>query len=169
MDKICNVCNTAKPLTDFRNRNQCKTCENKHRYERKKLQRMDPLYDKKCKEYDVKRKRKKERECPLTYFKQLMRQSVRKAFKRRGYSKKTKTYTILGEEWDVVKLYFESLFSTGMSWDNYGLWEIDHITPLSTSNTDDEVIKLCHYKNLQPLWKEDNLKKGDIYNYEKNN
>jgi len=116
-----------------------------------------------CKKYDVIRKRKKERECSLTYFKQLMRQSVRKAFKRRGYGKKTKTYIILGEEWEVVKLYFESLFSNGMSWDNYGLWEIDHIIPLSTSNTEDEVIKLCHYKNLQPLWKKDNLKKGDIY------
>lgn len=161
MSKSCIKCNEIKPQSEYRNRNTCKTCENKERYERKKLQRIDPEYDKKCKKYDVIRKRKKERECSLTCFKQLMRQSVRKSFKRKGYGKKTKTYAILGEEWEFVKLYFESLFCDGMSWDNYGLWEIDHIIPLSTANTEDEVIRLCHYKNLQPLWKEDNLKKGD--------
>jgi len=160
MSKICNVCNLQKDQSEYRNRNTCKTCENKERYKRKKLQRLDPEYDKKCREYDVLRKRKKERQCPITNFKQLIRQSVRKSFKRRGYSKKTKTYMILGEEWNVVKTHFESLFQPGMSWDNYGLWHIDHIKPLSLANTEDEVIGLCHYKNLQPLWKEDNLKKG---------
>ena len=39
--------------------------------------------------------------------------------------------------------------------------EADHIKPLSLATTEDEVIRLCHYKNLQPLWKIDNLKKGD--------
>ena len=163
MPKCCIKCNETKSQSEFRNRNTCKTCENKDRYQRKKVQRLDLEYDKMCKKYDVIRKRKKERECSLTYFKQLMRQSVRKAFKRRGYGKKTKTYIILGEEWDVVKLYFESLFSNGMSWDNYGLWEIDHIIPLSTSNTEEEVIKLCQYKNLQPLGKQDNFTTGDSY------
>lgn len=163
MTKICNVCNSTKDQSEFRNRNTCKTCENKERYKRKKLQRLNPDYDKKCKEYDVQRKRKKERECSLTNFKQLIRQSVRKSFKRRGYSKKTKTYSILGEEWSNVKLHFESLFQPGMSWDNYGQWEIDHIVPLSIATTEDEVIRLCYYKNLQPLWKEDNLNKSNIY------
>ena len=161
--KTCVSCNENKIQTEFRNRNTCKTCENKHRYERKKLQRMDPLYDKKCKEYDVKRKRKKERECPLTNFKQIIRQAVRKSFKRNGYTKKSKTHLILGNDWGVVKLHFESLFQPGMSWDNYGLWEIDHIKPLSLASTEDEVVNLCEYKNLQPLWKEDNNKKGDDY------
>jgi hypothetical protein len=121
---------------------------------------MDPLYDKKCKEYDVKRKRKKERECPLTNFKQIIRQAVRKSFKRNGYTKKSKTHLILGDDWNVVKLHFESLFQPGMSWDNYGLWEIDHIKPLSLASTEDEVVNLCEYKNLQPLWKLDNRLKG---------
>ena len=165
MTKICNVCNSNKNQSEFRNRNTCKTCENKKRYERKKLQRLNPDYDKKCKEYDVQRKRKKERECSLTNFKQLIRQSVRKSFKRRGYSKKTKTYTILGEDWCNVKLYFESLFQPGMSWDNYGQWEIDHIKPLSLATTEDDVIRLCYYKNLQPLWKKDNNKKSDFISF----
>jgi 5-methylcytosine-specific restriction endonuclease McrA len=48
-----------------------------------------------------------------------------------------------------------------MTWDNYGEWEIDHIVPISSGKTEEDVIKLCHYKNLQPLWKEDNRKKGN--------
>jgi hypothetical protein len=48
-----------------------------------------------------------------------------------------------------------------MTWDNHGEWHIDHIIPISSGKTEDEVLKLCHYTNLQPLWKEDNLKKSD--------
>ena len=48
-----------------------------------------------------------------------------------------------------------------MSWDNYGKWHIDHIIPLSSANSEDDIYKLCHYTNLQPLWAEDNLKKSN--------
>ena len=45
-----------------------------------------------------------------------------------------------------------SLFLDGMSFDNYGEWEIDHIIPITAWLAID---------NLQPLWKKDNAKKGD--------
>ena len=46
-----------------------------------------------------------------------------------------------------------------MSWDNYGKyngelnfgWDLDHIIPLSSANNIDELIKLNHYTNFQPL------------------
>ena len=162
-NKICNTCQETKPETSFRNRNTCKTCENKSRYIRKQEQRKDPTYDKKCREYDVKRKRKKEKEDSRTMFIQIIRQCVRKSFKRKGYTKNSKTYQIIGGEWDEVKLHFETLFQPGMNWDNHGDWHIDHIKPLSLAKDEKEIIELCHYTNLQPLWAEDNLKKGDIY------
>jgi len=60
-----------------------------------------------------------------------------------------------------VIVYLESLFLPGMSWDNYGDWEIDHIFPLSKATSEQHLRQLCHYTNLQPLWAEDNLKKGN--------
>ena len=53
-----------------------------------------------------------------------------------------------------------------MSWDNYGEWHVDHIIPIdyflkNHDFNDVEIQKECfNYKNLQPLWSLENLKKG---------
>lgn len=75
--------------------------------------------------------------------------------------KNKKTEEILGCSFMFVKEYLEFKFTKGMSWENYGKWHIDHIIPLSSAKTDEEIYKLCHYTNLQPLWGEDNLRKGN--------
>ena len=56
-------------------------------------------------------------------------------------------------------------FVSGMSWENYGKWHIDHIKPCASFNLleEDEQKKCFHYTNLQPLWAKDNLKKGGKY------
>jgi hypothetical protein len=50
-----------------------------------------------------------------------------------------------------------------MTFDNYGEWELDHIYPISKFNLDDinEVKKCFNYKNIQPLWKLENIKKSN--------
>lgn len=62
---------------------------------------------------------------------------------------------------EYKKIYYHNVTVNNpeMSWDNHGLyngdfnygWDIDHILPLSSAKTDEEVIKLNHYTNLQPL------------------
>jgi hypothetical protein len=83
------------------------------------------------------------------------------SFKRRGFSKNSRTAAILGCSWEEFKAHMENKFVFGMSWDNSGKWHIDHVVPLATATSVDEVAKLCHYTNLQPLWAEDNIIKSD--------
>jgi hypothetical protein len=73
------------------------------------------------------------------------------------------TFKIVGCTPNELKKYIESKFTEGMSWENYSHngWHVDHIIPLSSANTIEESIKLCHYTNLQPLWCEENYKKGN--------
>ena len=65
------------------------------------------------------------------------------------------------------KLHLEKQFQSGMTWDNYGKWHIDHIKPLASFDlTDaDELKKACHYTNMQPLWRADNIRKHSKLDY----
>jgi hypothetical protein len=71
----------------------------------------------------------------------------------------------LGCSMDEFLQHIEALFQPGMSWENYGEWHIDHVLPLSGFDLSDpeQVKKACHYTNLQPLWAEDNIRKGKEY------
>lgn len=92
-----------------------------------------------------------------------LRKYVRRYFNIK--TKPNKTMDILGCEPSKLKENFELLFENWMSWDNYGFgkgkWVIDHIIPLSSAKTIEELYSLCHYTNLQPLSWEDNMKKGN--------
>ena len=90
-----------------------------------------------------------------------MRSRLCNYLKMCGITKRNKTFDIVGCTPEFLKEYLEKQFIDGMNWDNRCEWHIDHIIPLSSAKTEDELYKLCHYKNLQPLWAEDNLKKSN--------
>jgi hypothetical protein len=83
------------------------------------------------------------------------------SFRKKGYSKNTKTHEILGIDYEGFMSYIESKFTQGMTWENKGEWEVDHNIPLSYGKTEEDIIRLNHHSNLQPLWKEDNRKKSN--------
>lgn len=86
-----------------------------------------------------------------------MRNSVNRYLKYRSKH----TFDIIGCTPLELKEHLEKQFVEGMSWENKNLWHIDHIIPLSSAKTEEELYKLCHYTNLQPLWAEENLKKSN--------
>ena len=63
--------------------------------------------------------------------------------------------------------HLEKQYKEGMTRQNYGsVWHVDHIIPLQffidNDLMDDTNKKIaCHYGNLQPLFKEENLQKSD--------
>ena len=91
----------------------------------------------------------------------VMRSRLLSFLKTRNITKKDKTFDIVGCSPEFLKEHLEKQFISGMTWDNRSEWHIDHIIPLSSAKTEDELYKLCYYENLQPLWAEDNLKKSN--------
>lgn len=84
---------------------------------------------------------------------------IRHALKTNNFKKNTKTINILGCNYNEFKNHLELKFESWMNWDNYGLyngelnygWDVDHIIPISEAKTEEGILKLNHYTNLQPL------------------
>ena len=91
-----------------------------------------------------------------------IRARLRVFLKSKNMKKHNKTFDIVGCTPEFLKEHIENQFTEGMSWELFGgSIHIDHIIPLSSAKTEEEIYKLCHYSNLQPLWAEDNLKKSN--------
>jgi hypothetical protein len=93
-------------------------------------------------------------------FKFKINNIIRKSFKKRNCIKSKRTEEILGCTIQEFIYYISSKFTEGMTLENYGEWHLDHIIPISSAKKEEDVIRLNHHTNLQPLWAEDNMKKG---------
>lgn len=111
---------------------------------------------------------------PLYNFKCRIRTTISKTLM--GYKKSHRTEEILGISILEFFNYIESLFEPWMTWENRGLyngelnygWDIDHKIPLASAETEEDIIRLNHYTNLQPLCGYTNRYiKGDRLDYEK--
>ena len=84
------------------------------------------------------------------------------SFKSKFTTKSKKTIEILGCSFEEFKLHLESKFDDKMNWQNQGTyWHMDHIIPISSAQTEEDVYRLNHYTNFQPLYWLDNLKKSN--------
>lgn len=94
---------------------------------------------------------------PLYRLKRKIRDAIKNALAKKGYSKNGRTQEILGCDYNFFIQYIEAQFIEGMNWSNA---TIDHIKPLKTALTEEDVILLNHYTNLQPLFLPDNSSKS---------
>jgi hypothetical protein len=84
---------------------------------------------------------------------------IHHSLKRKNYIKSHPTEQILGCNIAELKQHIELQFEPWMNWNNHGkiptelnqYWDIDHIIPISSAKTEEEIIKLNHYTNLRPL------------------
>ena len=97
----------------------------------------------------------------LFNLKHSTRRLIGMCLRNNGYSKTSKTFKILGCTPIEFKEYLEKQFTDGMSWDNQGKWHLDHIYPISLAKDEEELIRLNHYTNFQPLWAIDNIRKSN--------
>ena len=92
-----------------------------------------------------------------------IRSMISSYIKSNGIKKSKKSEEIIGCKFKDLKIHLELKFKDGMKWENYGMWHIDHIIPISYAKSEEEIYKLNHYTNLQPLWAKDNLSKGNRF------
>ena len=103
----------------------------------------------------------------------LMSQGVKQYLKSKKSTLTSRVSTFVGCSPTYLKKHLENQFLSGMNWDNYGrrkglksneCWEIDHIKPVSSIKDPEDteyIMKITNYKNLQPMWKDDNIRKSN--------
>jgi hypothetical protein len=91
----------------------------------------------------------------------ICRNTLKSCLERIGLKKDKSLIELLGYSSEDFKLHIESLFTNGMSWENWGDWHVDHKTPVSKFDKKVPVSTINSLDNLQPLWAFDNLSKSN--------
>lgn len=97
---------------------------------------------------------------------------IREILSLNGLKKDQSTVKYTGCSLSRLMSHLEKQFQDGMSWNNYGkIWHIDHIIPCTAFDVSRELQKrMCfYYKNLQPLWSNENIKKSNTYDVKEKN
>jgi len=62
-------------------------------------------------------------------------------------------------------IHLENQFKDDMTWENYGIWHVDHKLPITSFDIqemgDEEFIRCWCLDNLQPMWGEENIRKSN--------
>ena len=93
------------------------------------------------------------------------RTAIYQVLKENNIKKNGHYFEILKYTPEQLIEHLEKQFSDEMTWDNYGLWHVDHKHPISLYNIkeigDDEFLKCWSLDNLQPMWGCENIKKSN--------
>ncbi len=180
MKKQCNICKVFKPVDKFyRDKTgkygvgyRCKVCDKSYI----RMVRKRPGQAKRRKEISaIWRKTEKARKYRRAYENQRYRTDLAFRLSRimgtaireslQGKKAGRKWLSLIGYTIGDLKCHIEKQFKLGMTWENYGLWHIDHIVPVSAfdfTESNDIGFKMCwKLENLQPLWAMENFMKSN--------
>lgn len=163
MGKKCCKCKNWKPLTKYNHqenhwdnlRNDCKDCLVIYRKKnRRKIQINMNKYEKNRKKID-----------PGFKLSKTLRSRIGSALSSIKAKKKMNTMSLTGCDISFLKNYLEKQFTEGMTWQNHGEWHVDHIIPCASFDLTQKIEQqVCfNWRNLQPMWKTENLEKSDKY------
>lgn len=158
--KLKNKDKINKQNKEYRNKNKIKCCNATKLYyqnNKAKVNKASNEYHKKRNKIDF-----------IWKLKNQTRKMINNSFRRNGHTKDEKTEKIIGCNIDFFIEYLLETYQKnyGTQWDRKEKVDIDHIIPLASAKTKDEIIKLCHYTNLQLLKHSDNLLKGNKLNWQ---
>lgn len=172
----CKDCRSKKRLENMteERKNKKKTYEKKYYNDvlkyRKNQGRTDEYINRKKKRRKEEKKwlteeyKKKKREYRKKYkYRSAWRQLLYDTLNRIKRNKESATINELGYSALDLKKDLESKFKPGMNWGNHGEWHIDHIVPVSYFEKGTKANIVSALENLQPLWKKDNLSKGNRF------
>jgi hypothetical protein len=110
--------------------------------------------------------RERKQRDPLFRLQGNLRSYLSRTLKTRGLTKNRHLMDLMACDWPTLEKHLESHFIGTMSWRNYGQWHVDHIQALANFDLNDptQLAAAWNYKNLQPLWAHDNLKKSNRLN-----
>lgn len=189
-EKPCLKCKKIKKINEFNkdktkksgHKSGCKLCSNKvnkknykkniekrkeYRVENKVILRgRNKKYDAENREKINKRNRDRRADDPVYRARRNIGRSTRGYIKKLGLNKNFKTTEMLGCEPEFLQKHLVKTFEKNykIKWedrDTSQTMHIDHIIPLSSAKTIEQIKKLGHYTNLQYLYAIDNLKKSD--------
>jgi hypothetical protein len=129
-------------LKEYREKNIDKIRQNKRDYERNR-KATDPLYK------------------LISNF----RTAIYTVLKESNVDKYGHYFDILQYTPEELIIHLENQFKDDMTWENYGIWHVDHKLPITSFDIqemgDEEFIRCWCLDNLQPMWGEENIRKSN--------
>lgn len=177
--RLCKKCGEIKELllfeVDKRKKEgrtyRCLECAGKYKMiwqnnnKDKRVISRKKLYDKnRLKEFEYAKKYKAKRKAVDPVFKlvELIRTRIWHTLHKKNFKKNKRFKEYIGCTVEELVIHLECKFDANMNWSNHGsYWHLDHIIPLDSASTIEEVMKLNHYTNLQPLEAKENLRKSN--------
>lgn len=164
--KVCSNCKREKNFIEFSKnsskddglQNTCKRCVREYKQKNsKRIKEQTRQYRQRpeVKERINKQERKARESNPVFRVGRNIRKLLWQGFKQKGWLKDSSAGEIIGCPWEQVVLWLGGEPNENM--------HIDHVIPQSLATTEEELILLNHYTNLQLLKAEENTSKGNRY------